>query len=51
MKGKLGIQILVGLFAGILTGVFLGEYAEPLGYIGDAFVGGSDDSSFGQLGR
>lgn len=39
MKGKLGIQIIVGLFAGIFTGVFLGEYAEPLGYIGDAFIG------------
>ncbi len=34
MKSKLGRQILIGMFAGIAVGIFLGEYAEPLVYIG-----------------
>jgi Na+/H+-dicarboxylate symporter/ABC-type amino acid transport substrate-binding protein len=35
---SLWLQILVGLAAGILTGVFLGELASPLKVIADGFV-------------
>lgn len=39
MNKSLSRNIFIGLFAGILIGLFLGEYAEPLGFIGDAFIG------------
>lgn len=39
MKSKLSRNIFIGLFSGIFAGILLGEYAIPLGYIGDAFIG------------
>ncbi|MGL1886470.1 MAG: cation:dicarboxylase symporter family transporter [Reichenbachiella sp.] len=36
---RLSTKIFIGLFFGIATGLFLGEYAEPFRYIGDAFIG------------
>ena len=40
-KKKLGLseQIMIGLALGIGTGLFFGELAEPLKYLGDAFIG------------
>lgn len=32
-------KILIGLFLGGLTGLFLGEYAQPFDYVGQAFIG------------
>ena len=32
-------KILIGLFLGGLTGLFLGEYAYPFDYVGQAFIG------------
>jgi Na+/H+-dicarboxylate symporter/ABC-type amino acid transport substrate-binding protein len=36
---KLSVNILIGIVLGVLTGLFLGDYAEPFSYIGDAFIG------------
>ncbi|MCV9387789.1 cation:dicarboxylate symporter family transporter [Reichenbachiella ulvae] len=36
---KLSTKIIIGLTLGIFAGVFLGEYAAPLEYVGDAFIG------------
>lgn len=36
---KFSTKIIVGLLLGILAGLFLGEYAEPFQYVGDAFIG------------
>jgi hypothetical protein len=40
-KKKLGLpeKIMIGLVLGIATGVFLGELAAPLNYVGDAIIG------------
>ncbi len=38
-KLSLSSLILMGLAAGIFAGVFFGDYCEPLGVIGDIFVG------------
>ena len=31
-------QILLGLFGGIVIGIFLGDMARPIGIIGDIFI-------------
>ena len=36
---SLSLKILIGLSFGVLAGLFLGEYAEHLAIIGDAFIG------------
>ena len=40
-KGPLTLstKILIGLFLGVVTGLFLGEYAYPFDYVGQAFIG------------
>jgi len=35
----LSTKILIGLFLGVITGLFLGDYAYPFDYIGQAFIG------------
>jgi proton glutamate symport protein len=41
VKKKLGLseQIMIGLGLGIMAGLFFGELAAPLKYLGDAFIG------------
>ena len=36
---SLGQQVLVALLAGAGCGIFLGEYAEGIGVIGDVYIG------------
>ena len=36
---NLSTMILLGLLAGIASGIFFGDWCEPLGIIGDAFIG------------
>ncbi len=38
-KRSFGTKVLYGVLAGIAVGVFFGEYAAPLGVVGDIYVG------------
>ena len=38
-KLDLSAKIMIGLALGLVTGLFFGELAAPLKYLGDAFIG------------